>query len=99
MIPETVFSQFLDPDLYHFSECYQPDSASNSAYITTSELNYRISQNTTGISLLNFNIRSFKRNFSDFISIFQNYNSTPEIFIFTETWFTQADISEINSTY
>ena len=95
MILNNSFTESLDPDENHYLECYNYEPNSNSPYMTTSDFNSKISNKNSGLTLLNYNIRSFNCNYSNFISIFDNLNATPEILIFTETWFNSSSITEI----
>ena len=84
------FLDFLDPDENRFSNSYQPDPESICSYSTVSEFNKMLKNNNSGLTILNYNIRSFKKNFDSFISIFESYNETPDILILTETWFSET---------
>ena len=85
----------LDPDENHYHECYDIDSTEINHYLSTSDFKSRFCLKNEGLTLVNYNIRSFKHNFSNFISIFDTYESTPEILVFTETWFSSESILEI----
>ena len=46
------------------------------------------------LSIMNYNISSFSRNFDNFFSAF-NYSEMPSILVLTETWFSPGQTSEI----
>ena len=85
----------LDPDNNHYFECYEDQYSHSCQYISISEYNARIGQKNSGLTLLNYNIRSFNRNFSSFISLFEDLNTTPEILVLSETWLNENSLAEV----
>ena len=87
-------SQFenIDPDENYFSEC----EASPSPYYTVQEFSSLISQGTPCLTFFNFNIRSFRMNSPMMLSLFPTPTAYPEVFILSETWFTEDYKDVIN---
>ena len=76
----------VDPDENHF------DLFSNNPtcpYITIREYNAHSIHQNQCTTFYNFNIRSFNSNSDSFFSSFENDNKMPEVFVLTETWFTE----------
>ena len=61
--------------------------------VTTSEYNEILKQYAPGISMINYNIRSFNAHIDEFLGIFDSVDSYPQILTLTETWFT-GDFTE-----
>ena len=96
MLDNERLNDLLDPDTNHFDEFSENSNGSFCSYISISDFNRKIQNYKNGLSILNFNIRSFSGNFDGFICCFENFNSIPNILVLTETWFKANSIREIN---
>ena len=85
----------IDPDLNHYGE--DLDEAINSnrrtRLSTIDEYNNLLEHTKSGLSFLNFNIRSYNANSDELHSIFNSMKSYPDVLTLTETRFT-ADYTE-----
>ena len=86
---------FLDPDENHFHDCYDSLNDNICKYYTVSDFIRKMSVNKKGLSMINFNVRSFNANFDSFISIFDDFETTPDVLVLTETWFRDNSLKEI----
>ena len=85
----------IDPDLNHYGEILDEAINSNrrTRLSTIDEYNDLLEQTKSGLSFLNFNIRSYNANSDELYSIFNSMKSYPDVLTLTETWFT-ADYTE-----
>ena len=89
---ENNFDENFDPDSNYDFFAQNIDSICNC--VTLSEFKNNFSDCNTSLSILNYNIRSFDRNFDSFSCGFSPHNM-PNILCFTETWFAPSLTSEI----
>ena len=89
-------NNLLDPDINHFDNFSDLSNVSMCNYISMSDFNRKIQNYNNGITIINFNIRSFSANFDGFISCFKNFDSIPDIMVLTETWFKENSLKEVN---
>ena len=80
----------IDPDLNY--DFYSGCNEAQCKYYSLSE--YLNLGSDKSVSILNYNIRSFERNFDSFASGFYP-NELPNIICLTETWFSVNEASEI----
>ena len=89
------FYSFVDPDSNYFDGLFDSLATSQqSNYVSVSEYNTAMS-NSDSISFMAYNIRSFKANSNTFFPIFHNFNSYPDVFCLSETWFQDALTEDI----
>ena len=89
----------IDPDQYFEDSSEMPDSRSQ--YLTVSEFKNLSTNSFSGLTIFNYNIRSFNANSNTFLSMFDS-DEFPEAIILTETWFTcnyTADLDGYNSCH
>ena len=89
------FSDQLDPDIHHFQHCYDPLVNLICDYTSISDFNNIIRNSESNLNIVNYNIRSFSANSDSFISIFDHFDSTPDILVLTETWFKEDSLKEL----
>ena len=77
----TSVFDYLDPDINHFSE----QDINISTYKNLDQFINDNSYNENDLSILNFNIRSFFKNFDEFSALFMNENFTHDVIVLTET--------------
>ena len=88
----SIFEQ-LDPEVNYFNSIHSSlNLPQNSDYITIADYN---NSTSTGLVILSYNIRSFRKNINSFLSIFNNHSKPPDVFIFTETWFKRTTVQNI----
>ena len=88
------FVQYIDPDenflnnlLINSNESFQ-----NSQYFTIDSFNSKFISNSGSFSLINFNIRSYNRNFDCFHSVLNSLFELPDAFCLCETWFSSDSV-------
>ena len=87
----------LDPEANYFEQQsinYSPIQPSN--YISITDFNSLDTNSTNTLSLLTYNIRSFRRNHDHLTPLLNNYASYPDILSITESWFSENYTSELN---
>ena len=84
----------IDPDLNYFDDFLSESSVDFSQYCTIGEFQNLILNNRLFYTVMSYNIRSYSSNADSFYSIFLK-NCFPEIFIFSETWFSNDFLIEI----
>ena len=84
----TNLSDLLDPDENYYETHLNSCSMEPTSYLSIPEYNDICNETKNYFSLINYNIRSFRQNSDNFISIFQ-FNCLPHCFVLTETWFTE----------
>ena len=84
------FTDDLNPDLNYDLFLQSVEAC---PYVTIDEYCKKQSS-TTSFSIINYNIRSFNKNFDSFSSSF-SAKFLPNIFCLTETWFSDGQVSEI----
>ena len=83
---EDYFLNF-DPDVNILNNAFNSDvSQPHSEYFTVDQFNSVYSQYSCGFSILNFNIRSYNRNFDNFSCFLGSLNKLPDVFSLSETW-------------
>ena len=95
MVDFDHIENLLDPDNNHFDSFIDPSNTSMCNYISISDFNRKKQNYKSGLTILNYNIRSFSANFDVFISNFDNFHSIPDLLILTETWFKEDSLKEI----
>ena len=74
----------IDPDLQFFNNIYDNlDGQYVSKYYDPDSLNTATKDTTNNFSLLNFNIRSFNKNFDEFESTLDTLQVLPDIIVLT----------------
>ena len=85
----------LDPDNNYFSAIFQNIQPSQTCnYVSVESFNRICHDEPKYYTFLNYNIRSFSANSDSFFSIFDDQNF-PQVFILTETWFTDDNLQEL----
>ena len=80
----------IDPDNNYYSEFNNViEHSSQSNYHSTLEYLDLCSQNTS-LRVLTYNVRSFRANIDSFFALFGESSNYADIFILTETWFTNS---------
>jgi len=92
------FLENIDPDDNFLNEVMPSYSNSSMCqYYTVDRYNSSFSSSDSSLTLMNFNIRSFNANSSEFISFLGSLVVVPDIIVLTETWFSvDADAYEID---
>ena len=49
------------------------------------------------VTIVHHNVRSFNANGDEFLTLFDENNRAVDLFVFSETWFKDADVSEIDN--
>ena len=84
---------FLDPDINHFNE----NNFNNNSYKNLDQFLKDNSYSGNDFSILNFNIRSYFKNFDEFSSLFMNNKFTHDVIVLTETWVRHALLNYVIS--
>jgi len=77
----------LDPDDNFINQIYPGNCSFGSMYYSLDKLSDEMSQSK--ITVVNFNIRSFNKNFEAFQSSLVSAGVSPEILVLSETWLTE----------
>ena len=84
----------IDPDQNYFNSIYPDFFENNSKYFRVDEIHSKILLKNTSHTIFNYNVRSFRSNSDCFLSLFPE-NRLPQVFTFTETWFTKNYVDSI----
>jgi len=78
----------LDPDINYFNDLYDSlNNTYNSNYFDSNSFNESIKTlNNNMVTLINFNIRSFNKNYIFFESFLETLDISPDVIILSETW-------------
>ena len=91
----TEFYDSIDPDINYYDEILETMSSSQqSQYISVREYDALPSDNSS-LTILSYNIRSFNRNKDSFLALFNSFHKIPNILHFSETWFNERNVEEI----
>ena len=85
----------IDPDI-HYVHDFQ--NSINSNYYPVDQFLDQVNKNSDKLTIVNYNIRSFRKNADTFLPILQK--CCPQVLVLTETWFSkdyQSDIVNYNS--
>lgn len=88
MMEDNELMDELDPDSNFFDDYYATlnvDRQSN--YYDMDRVGQVLNENNNNLTILNYNIRSFYRNFDEFQCVFGDIQSCFHVIVFTETWF------------
>ena len=95
VVPETILED-IDPEINYLEGVFDSVQArEQSQYIEVSQMNDLISNYGKLLSIISYNIRSYRANSDQFFSMFRNSNSTPHVLCLTETWFKEGYVEEI----
>ena len=87
MIPDdNNFFSVIDPDANYFDLSSYQSAPVNSNYISVSDFK-ELMDSSSGFTCLNYNIRSFNKNFDTFFCLFEQRKQFPDVLVLTETWF------------
>ena len=77
----------IDPDVHYFDPLdYELSSSDTSNYFSVADFT-EFMDSSPGFTCLNYNIRSFNKNFDNFFCIFGKFKNLPDVLVLTETWF------------
>ena len=94
-VAESFFEE-IDPDQNYYDEVFSNSNFCNeSSYYSQGEFLNIMKTQKSFSTIINHNIRSFNANSDSFLCGFEDRNM-PEVFVFTETWFTANNVSAIN---
>lgn len=85
----SIILNSIDPDLNHFNEVLDMNSCS---FYTVDEFLLKDYPFKNNFNIINFNIRSFFKNYDEFLGIISKCNIIIDVIVLTETW-----INEDNS--
>ena len=92
---ETVLLDRIDPDDNYYENIGPENFGNISQYIAVSDFN-SLASRSNFFTIINYNIRSFNANSDTFFSML-NSDVMPEIYVFTETWFTEENKVNLNN--
>lgn len=87
----------IDPDQHYFDELYSIVDQNQTKYFSVRDYNNLCIENRSHITLMNYNVRSFRANSDTMVSMFYEECSHPEILVLSETWFTDQLQDGLNS--
>ena len=96
MVPDDILDG-IDPEINYIEGLFDSiQDRQQSKYVDVSKMNDNISNYKGYLSIMNYNIRSFRTNSDCFFNMFRERSAIPNILCLTETWFTEEYKEEID---